>query len=165
MQLRAEEFVELLKGFAAIPDKEIGFVNILTGAEQKWISQEWQGPVAEFPADKCLHQLFESAALNVPDKVALQFKDISWSYQQLNTASDKLAAYLQAQGLNPGTMVAVFMERCPELLVSLLGILKAGGAYVPVDLSYPADRIAYLLSDANASLIISSQLHEDKLQE
>ncbi|MBK9049054.1 MAG: amino acid adenylation domain-containing protein [Bacteroidetes bacterium] len=164
MQLRAEEFVELLKGFAANPDKEIGFVNILTSAEQKWISQEWQGPVAEFPADKCLHQLFESAALNVPDKVALQFKDISWSYQQLNTASDKLAAYLQAQGLNPGTMVAVFMERCPELLVSLLGILKAGGAYVPVDLSYPADRIAYLLSDANASLIISSQLHEDKLQ-
>ena len=99
-----------------------------------------------YPSERCVHELFEEQVARTPDAVAVVFEDRQLSYRELNAQANRLAHHLIALGVRPDDRVALCMQRSLEMVVGLLGILKAGVAYVPLDPSYPAERLAYMLS-------------------
>ena len=112
-----------------------------------------------FPEETCLHQQLEKYALEQPQATALIFKETSLSFEVLDKHSSILAEYLQQQGVQKGDFVALCLNRSIEMIVGIFGILKAGGAYVPIDVDYPAERLAFMVNDAAAKVILSeSQL-------
>ncbi len=112
---------------------------------------------ADYPRNRCLHQLLTKTACENPDKVAIQFRDKSLTYMELDARSNQLARRLQRMGVGPESLVGLCVERSLEMIVALLGILKAGGAYVPLDPAYPADRIKYVLEDARVPILITQE--------
>ncbi len=111
----------------------------------------------EFPAafNKCIHQLFEAQVSKTPDDIAIVFENQQLTYQQLNNKANQLAHHLKTLGVQPDTLVGIYVERSLEMVVGLLGILKAGGAYVPLDPAYPQERIALMLEDSQAPVIVT----------
>src|SRR5205807_1352517 len=110
-----------------------------------------------YPKDQCVYQLFEAQVERTPDAVAVIFEEQQLTYHELNVRANQLAHHLRTLGVGPEVLVGLCMERCLEMVVGLLGILKAGGAYVPLDPSYPAERIAFMLTDAQAPVLITQQ--------
>jgi amino acid adenylation domain-containing protein len=104
-----------------------------------------------------IHQLFEDRALKAPDRVAAVFEERALTYGALNTRANQLAHYLRNLGVGPETIVGICLERCPELLVALLGVLKAGGACLTLDPNYPPDRLTFLVEDAGASVLLTQE--------
>jgi len=126
-------------------------------AERQQILIEFNDTAAEYPRDTCVHQLFEQQAQRTPANVALVFEAQELTYVQLNARANQLAHYLQTLGVGPEVPVAICMERCVEMVVGLLGILKAGGVYVPLDPAYPMERLAFLLDDARAPVLLTQR--------
>ena len=122
----------------------------------------WNDTERTYP-DVLLHALFESQVTRTPDAPAVRFRNETVSYADLNARANRLAGYLVDAGAGPGTLVAVCMERSVEMVVSLYAILKAGAAYVPVDPDYPPDRIAFMLEDASAPLLLTQRHLRDRL--
>ena len=110
-------------------------------------------------------QLFEAQVERTPDAVALVFEDEQLTYLQLNVRANQIAHYLQSMGVAPEVLVGLCMERSPEMVVGMLGILKAGGAYVPLDPNYPIERLAYILSDAKVSVLLTQQHLVERLSQ
>jgi amino acid adenylation domain-containing protein len=111
----------------------------------------------------CVHELFAEQAARTPDAVALVYGDESLTYAELHRRSNALARRLAALGVGPEVRVGICVERGVEMVVGLLGILEAGGAYVPLDPQYPADRLAYMLADAGATLLLTQERLRDRL--
>ena len=101
-------------------------------------------------------QLFEATAAAHPDRPALHFEDDTWSYRRLNQQANRFARALRREGVGPGSIVPILVERSPGLLVAILGVLKAGGAYLPIDSSYPRARVDFILADSRASVVVST---------
>ncbi|MGC0155865.1 AMP-binding protein, partial [Chromobacterium vaccinii] len=114
----------------------------------------WNRTDAPLPA-ATLTRLLEQQAERTPDAEALRFDDDAVSYRQLHGRANRLARRLKADGVGPETLVAVALPRSIDLVVSLLAVLKAGAAYLPLDLDYPAERIAFMLDDAQPAALIS----------
>ncbi len=110
-----------------------------------------------FPPGKCLHEWFEVQSACTPDATALTFEQQHLTYRQLNERANQLAHHLRQLGVKPETLVGLFVERSLDLLVGLLGILKAGGAYVPMDPQYPQARLAFMMQDAGAAVIVTQE--------
>ena len=91
------------------------------------------------------------------------FEDRTLSYAALDAHANRLAHHLQSLGVGPETMVGLCVERSPEMVVGLLGILKAGGAYLPLDPNYPRERLAFMLADAGAPVLVTQQALLDRL--
>ena len=109
-----------------------------------------------------IHEVFEARAAAVPDNIALSQGSRRLTYRETNERANQLAHHLRHHGVGPETLVGVFMERSPELVIALLAILKAGGAYVPIDPQYPRERLAFMLKDSNAPIVITqSTLAQD----
>ncbi|MEO5570671.1 MAG: amino acid adenylation domain-containing protein [Bacteroidia bacterium] len=156
MQLRMEEFCELLQSIVINPEQQIRYLNILPEAEQNKILIEWNSNFIELPENECMHWLFEERVKEHPDKIALYFKGQKITYRELNERSNQLANYLRKENVKADLLVGICIERSVELIVALFAVLKAGGAYVPLDPSYPADRIAFILGDANAPVLLTT---------
>jgi amino acid adenylation domain-containing protein len=107
--------------------------------------------------DTCIHHLFEAQAKRTPDAVAVVYDGEKLTYQELNRRANQLAHYLRGQGVGPEVRVALSVDRSLEMIVALLGILKAGGAYVPLDPSYPRERLAFILEDTQAPVLLIQQ--------
>ncbi|MBC8096412.1 MAG: amino acid adenylation domain-containing protein, partial [Akkermansiaceae bacterium] len=116
---------------------------------------QWNQTLVEFPIEGSYARHFEAQVTSTPKAIALRFQGLELSYAELNARSNKLARHLQSHGVGPEQLVAVCLERSLELPIALLAILKAGGAYLPLDRSYPADRLAYMLQDSKARLLLS----------
>ncbi|HEU5380539.1 MAG TPA: amino acid adenylation domain-containing protein [Ktedonobacteraceae bacterium] len=101
--------------------------------------------------------MFEAQAARMPDAIALLFDQDQITYQELNTRANRLAHFLQAQGIGTESRVGICLERSPEMIVALLATLKAGGAYVPLDPSYPPDRLQFMLRDARITLLLTQK--------
>jgi len=125
--------------------------------------QQGQDFPANYPQIVALHQLFEAQVERTPDAIALISERQTLTYQQLNQQANQLAHYLHRQGVVPDTVVGLFLERSPDMVVAMLGILKAGGAYLPLDPDHPAERTASILTEAEVSLILSSSHFSDQL--
>jgi amino acid adenylation domain-containing protein len=109
--------------------------------------------------------LFEAQVEQTPNAIAAVFENQQLTYQQLNQRANQLAQYLQKLGVKPEVLVGICVERSLDLVVGLLGILKAGGAYVPLDPAYPQERLAFLLDDAQVSVLLTQQFLVEKLEQ
>jgi amino acid adenylation domain-containing protein len=148
-------FRTLLESIAARPEERISRLPVLTDAESHQILVEWNQTDADFPADQCFHELFAAQAARTPDAIAVMCGEQQLTFQALNARATQLARYLRKRGAGPETLVALCVERSLEMVVGLLGVLKAGAAYVPVDPTYPADRMAWMLTDSQAPLLLT----------
>ncbi|MCK4120516.1 amino acid adenylation domain-containing protein [Ralstonia nicotianae] len=112
---------------------------------------------------KTVPQLFEAHAARDPNRVALVFQGSSVTYGELNSRANRLASYLTRNGSRKGEFIAICLDRSIEMIVALLGILKAGATYLPLDPEYPSKRLRYMIEHAQASLVISSRNHVERL--
>jgi amino acid adenylation domain-containing protein len=147
--------VALLEQVTADPDLHVGDVQLLGPAERTLVLDTWNGTRRPYPTGLRIHDLFEAQVQRTPGAVALDFGRTTLTYDELNARANRLAHHLVGLGVGAETRVAVCMERTPDLVVSLLAVLKAGGAYVPVDPAYPAERIAYMLQDSGAAVVLT----------
>ncbi|WP_210594061.1 non-ribosomal peptide synthetase [Streptomyces sp. GESEQ-35] len=152
----AERFVRVLDTVTANPHQHIDAIEVLDPAERKRILVEWNGTAREVPA-ATLPELFQAQAARTPDATALVFEDAEVSYAQLNAHANRLARLLIDRGVGPESLVAVMVERSADLVVAFLAVTKAGGAYLPIDPDYPAERITYVLNDAQPLLMLTSR--------
>ncbi|MGF1938165.1 MAG: non-ribosomal peptide synthetase [Nostoc sp. ChiQUE02] len=156
-------FQTLLEGIVANPEQHISDLPLLTATEQHQLLGEWNNTQTDYDLSQCLHQLFEAQVEKTPDAIAVKFADKHLTYNELNCRANQLANYLQTCGVQPDVLVAICVERSLEMVVGLLGILKAGGAYVPLDPEYPQERIAYMLDDCQAPVLLTQSNLVDHL--
>jgi natural product biosynthesis luciferase-like monooxygenase protein len=147
----------VLKALAARPEALVGELPTLAPAERALVVEAWNDSAVALPegGGRCVHQLFEAQAAATPDAVALVHHGARLTYRELDARADALARALQARGVGPDALVGLFIDRSLEMVVGLLGILKAGGAYVPLDPEYPTERVAMMLEDAGARVVVT----------
>ncbi|MGS7250674.1 non-ribosomal peptide synthetase [Pseudomonas anuradhapurensis] len=149
----AEHLLALLEQVCAAPQRALGEVQLLDEPGRRQLLGWGQAP-AVAPQRLLVEQLNDQAR-QTPQRTALVWQGGSLDYAELHQQANRLAHYLRDKGVGPDTCVAIAVERSPQLLVGLLAILKAGGAYVPLDVDYPAERLAYMLADCGAGLLLS----------
>ncbi|MEH2215454.1 amino acid adenylation domain-containing protein [Nostoc sp.] len=149
-------FQVLLEGIVANPDRHLSDLPILTATEQQQLLGDWNQTSADYPSS-CIHELFEAQVEQTPNSIAVVFEDRQLTYEELNIRANQLAQYLQELGVIPKMLVGICVERSLDMVVGLLGILKAGGAYVPLDPAYPHERLAFMLEDAQVSVLLTQQ--------
>jgi amino acid adenylation domain-containing protein len=145
----------LLEAMVAAPERRVSELALLTEPERRQVLVEWNATSREYGAERRLHRLLEAQAARTPDAVALEYEGRELSYAEVNRRANQLARVLRKQGVGPDVLVGVFAERSFEMVVALVAVLKAGGAYVPLDPSYPAERLAHVLEDAGAPLVLA----------
>jgi amino acid adenylation domain-containing protein len=152
----AGHYQVLLEGIVADPSASLADLPLLTPAERQQLLFEWNETEAQYALDKCVHELFEEQAHRNPDATAVKFEGRALSYGELNRRANKLAGHLRLLGVGPETLVGICIERSLEWVVGLLGILKAGGAHVSLDPTYPRERLAYMMKDARAPVLLTT---------
>ncbi|RKH54152.1 non-ribosomal peptide synthetase, partial [Corallococcus llansteffanensis] len=154
----------LVEGFVATPDRRVSSLPLLAEDERQQVLVEWNATHEPLP-EAFVHVLFEAQARRVPDALAVVAPgEARLTYGELDAQANQLAHHLRSLGVGPEVLVGVCLERTPRLLVALLGILKAGGAYVPLDPSYPADRLAMMVSESRMSLLLTQQSLEGTVE-
>jgi amino acid adenylation domain-containing protein len=148
----------LLNGVVANVEQRLSALPLLNASERHQVVHAWNATQAEFPADQCVHELFEAQVAKSPDAIALVFEGQQLSYAELNRRANRLAHYLRELGVGPGRRVAICVERSFEMVMALLAVLKTGGAYVPLDPTYPAERLGFMIQDA-APIALLTQRH------
>ncbi|MEH1828470.1 MAG: amino acid adenylation domain-containing protein [Nostoc sp.] len=156
-------FQTLLENIVVSPEKRLSELSLLTASEQEQLLLKFNPTRTDYPQDVSLHQLFEQQVQLTPDSLALISQSEELTYRQLNHRVNQLAHYLQKQGVTKETLVALCLERSVDMVMGILAILKAGGAYIPLDPSYPVERLNFMLSDSQASVLISHQEILEKL--
>ncbi|WP_269330724.1 non-ribosomal peptide synthetase [Streptacidiphilus albus] len=155
VELLVERFVRVLGVVVGAPERSVDRVEVLGAAERSRIVGEWNDTAHEVPSG-ALPELFEAQVVRTPDAVAVVDVVGALSYGELNARANRLARLLVGRGVGPESLVGVLMGRSVDLVVALLAVLKAGGAYVPIDPDYPADRIAYMLDDAQPAVVLTT---------
>uniref|UniRef100_UPI00068B5399 non-ribosomal peptide synthetase n=1 Tax=Andreprevotia chitinilytica TaxID=396808 RepID=UPI00068B5399 len=153
----------VLAGMVANDQQAISHLPLLSAAERQQVLVDFNATTVDYPADAQIHQLFERQAEQQPDAIAVVFENQQLSYRELNARANQLAHQLIGLGVQPDDRVALCVERSLDLVIGLLGILKAGGAYVPLDPSYPAERLAYMLSDSQPVALVTQQALQERL--
>ncbi|WP_414568457.1 amino acid adenylation domain-containing protein [Nostoc sp. CCY 9925] len=157
-------FQTLLKGIVANPEQRIAQLPLLNEVELDQLLFQWNKTQADYPQDKCIHQLFERVAQQNPNAVALVFGDEQLTYKELNIQSNQLAHYLKKLGVKTEVLVGLCVERSFDMVIGMLGILKAGGAYLPLDPSYPSERLNFMLEDAQVSVLLTHEQWLERLE-
>jgi amino acid adenylation domain-containing protein len=150
-------YLTLLQGVAADPDQRVSSLPLLTENENQQLLHEWNGPRIDYPRGRCVHEIFEEQAGRAPDAPALAFEGRELTYSELDECANRLAWRLRESGVGPDTLVAICAQRSLEMIVGLLAILKAGGAYVALDPNYPQERLAFMLEDTEASVLLAQR--------
>ncbi|TAN35178.1 amino acid adenylation domain-containing protein, partial [Patescibacteria group bacterium] len=157
----AGHFEALLNAIVNDPQQAVGRLTMLTGPDILQL-QAWNNTATDYPTEQSVVALFERQVEATPDNIAVVFEDRSLSYRQLNDKANQLAHYLLSLKTAEGTttltgkpLIAIAVERSPDMIVGLLAILKAGGAYLPIDPAYPTARIRYVLDDSEAALLLT----------
>ncbi|MBL0695489.1 non-ribosomal peptide synthetase, partial [Comamonas sp. JC664] len=156
--------LQVLLGAAVdAPEKPVDRLPLLSALERQRLLVEWNGAPAPLPGDESAHSLFESQVARTPEAAAVMFGAESVTYRELDARANRVARHLRARGVGVETRVAVCVERSVDLIAALLGVLKAGGAYVPLDPEYPADRLALMLEDSGARVVVARERLREKL--
>lgn len=150
-----ESFEVLLRALVRQPHLQVSTLPLLSDAQRCDVIERFNATDAEYRRDKFVFQLFEEQVARAPDLVALIHKGQTLTYAQLNAKANQLAHCLRHHGVGPDRLVAICIERGPEMVISLLATLKAGGAYVPLDPSYPAERLKYMVEDAMPVVLLT----------
>ncbi len=150
-------FQTYLEGVAGNPHQRLDELSLLTAAEQRQLLAGWNDTEADYPRGQWIHQLFEAQVERSPDAVALVCGEERLTYRELNRRANQLAHHLQSLGVGPEVLVGICVERTAAMMVGLLGVLKAGGGYVPLDPKYPQERLALILEDTTAPVLLTQQ--------
>ncbi|MDQ3810178.1 MAG: amino acid adenylation domain-containing protein, partial [Chloroflexota bacterium] len=145
----------LLEAIAANPDQAVADLPLLSQAERRMVVEDFNNTVVDYGVEACLHDLVQAQAERTPDVIAAVLDDDQLTYAQLDQRANQLAHHLRQLGVQPNMLVGVSMERSLDLVVALLGVLKAGAAYVPLDPGYPAERLAFMVDDARAPVLLT----------
>ena len=145
----------LLEGIVRDPSMPLWQLPLLPAEERARLVVDWNRTEAEFPRDTTVHALFAAQARRTPDAVAVACEGKQLSYRALDEQANQLASYLRRRGVGPEVLVGICTTRSLSLVVAILGVLKAGGAYVPMDPEYPKDRLAFMLEDAGAPVLLT----------
>ncbi|NML39136.1 non-ribosomal peptide synthase/polyketide synthase [Chitinophaga sp. G-6-1-13] len=160
-----KHYEQLLLSIVANSHTAVAQLPMLTDRDQQQLLYGYNRTTVEYPTSAMIPALIEDQAIAHPDRIAVVFEGERLTYGMLNSRANQLAHWLKQQGVGPlHPLVAICMDRSPEMMIGILGVLKAGGAYVPLDTAYPAARISDILQDSGVSLLLTRQLQEDKLQ-
>ncbi|WP_404791163.1 amino acid adenylation domain-containing protein [Altericista sp. CCNU0014] len=157
IQRMLTHFQTLLAGIIAQPDRSLADLPLLTPVEVQQLLQDWNNTRRDYPQYSCIQQLFELQVEQTPNAIAVVFDRQSLTYQKLNNRANQIAHALMEKGVGPEVRVGLCVERSLELIIGVLGILKAGGAYVPLDPSYPTERLNFILTDAEISILLTQK--------
>jgi len=155
MQRLLHHYRNALHGAAGDPGRRISSIELLGREERQELAEKWSGSQLSYPQQQCLHELFAEQARRTPQAPAVRCEDVVLSYAELEARANRLAHHLRSLGVGPERIVGLCVERSVSSVVGLLGILKAGGAYLPLDPSYPRERLAYMLSDAQVCAVVT----------
>ncbi|HZV06903.1 MAG TPA: amino acid adenylation domain-containing protein [Gemmataceae bacterium] len=158
-----EHYRVLLEESLNDPERRISQLPLLTPAEENRLLHEWNDTRTDYPRDLRLHQLFEQQAARTPEAIALRFGEQTIRYGELEAWANRLAERLRLQGVAPETLVALCLERSPEMIAAILGVLKAGGAYVPLDPASPGERLRSILVDTHAPILLTQRRLANRL--
>ncbi|KAB8141160.1 amino acid adenylation domain-containing protein [Chloroflexia bacterium SDU3-3] len=156
-------FARLLGAALADPAARLLDLPLLAEAEREAALAQGRAAPSAYPSGQCTHELVAAQAARTPQAVAVQCGDRALSYRELDERSNQLARHLRGLGVGPEVLVGLCSERSPEMLVALLGILKAGGAYVPLDPAFPPERLAYMLHDSQAPVLLTEHALRDHI--
>jgi amino acid adenylation domain-containing protein len=151
----AQHFLTVLEAAVASPKEKISRLPLLPAETKKRIIADFNATSGDYPSDRCFHEYFEEQVRRTPDAVAVVADGKEYSYAHINQHANKLARYLRQRGVKPGVFVGVCLRRSQETITAVLAVLKAGGAYVPLDSSYPKDRLAFMLRDTGAPIVLT----------
>ncbi|MCU1267653.1 MAG: Non-ribosomal peptide synthase:Amino acid adenylation [Acidobacteria bacterium] len=158
-QLLAQRLATLIKAAVDQPQASLAGLEMLGATEQQMILVDFNHTKKDFPTGQCnqgcIHELFAARVDQYPDRIAVVFEEQQLSFAELNARANRLAHRLQRLGVVPDARVGLCFERSVDLIVGLLGILKAGGAYVPLDPGLPKSRLALMLADAGARVLVT----------
>jgi non-ribosomal peptide synthetase component F len=144
-------------------DRPVGAIALIDAGERRRLLVEWNDTARDYPRGLCVHQLVAGQAARTPDAPAVVAEAGALSYGELDRRANRLARHLQAQGVGPDAIVGLCLPRTADMVVAILGILKAGAAYLPLDPDYPAERIAFMLSDAQVPVLVTSEAIDEDL--
>jgi amino acid adenylation domain-containing protein len=147
-------FETLLTGLIEDPARRLSELPLLSAGERERVLREWNPAAIDRPAPRCVHELIEERVACDPDATAVLCGDTRISYGELDRRANRVAGHLRAAGAGPDVAVGICLERSAEMLVALLGTLKAGGAYIPLDPDDPPARLAYMVEDSAARLVL-----------
>ncbi len=152
----------LLEAITTNPAARLADLSLLTAAERQQFA-DWNRTQREYPRDRCIHELFLEQAARTPDAAALVCGATRLTYREIDDRAHMIASHLRCLGVGPDTPVALCLERSPEMVSGVLAILIAGGACVPLDPAYPRERLAFMLQDSGAPLLLTQRALLERL--
>jgi amino acid adenylation domain-containing protein len=152
----ARRYASILAGAVADPACRLSRLPVLEDDERRRILRTWNETAMPFAADACLHELIEQRAAEAPGSTALVHGSETLSYGELDERANRVAHALRAMGVGHDRLVGLCLERGTAMIVGLLGILKAGGAWLPLDPGYPRERLAFMLADSGAAVLVTT---------
>ena len=163
-----ESYVQILRQLVNLKEEKeanIYDLNYLTSQQYQQVIYDWNATEKEYPSDKTLQSLFEEQVERTPNNIAVVYGDIHLTYKELNDKANQLSHYLRSLSeIKPDTLIALCLDRSEQMLIAILGVLKAGAAYVPLEASYPDDRLAYVLEDTQAYIVITQEYYHGRLK-
>ena len=161
----ATGFSTLIAAILRSPTARLSVLPLLSPEDQHYLLHTLNATEAEYPQNKCIHELFEEQVARTPNSHAVVYEDQRLTYSELNDRANRLGAYLRKEGVKADTLVGLCVERSLEMVVGLLSILKAGGAYIPLDPGYPRDRLAYMIEDSGVERVLTQEELLPKVRE
>lgn len=161
----SKHYQVLLEGILEDADLQLSELPILEKEEQQQILVEWNKVKDDYPESLCLHHLVERQVRASPNATAVVFEEQQITYDELNYRANQVAHYLSSVGIDPEIPVVLFMDLCLDITVVILGILKSGGVLVPLDPDSPQERIAFILKDSQAHILLTQQKLLNRLPE
>ena len=157
IQRMCQHFIKLLESIAGGKDRKLDALTILSQQEKDQILNQFNHSEKEAPPATNVLNLIQEQARNKPQKTALICGEESWTYEQMDAATNQLAHYLiQQHNIEPGNKVALLLDRNEWMIPAILAVLKTGATYVPIDLASPADRVDFILEDCNCNLLLDT---------
>jgi amino acid adenylation domain-containing protein len=161
--LAQEHYDRLLAALVAEPDKPISEPCFLSAGEREKVLLTWNNTRTQYPGDRSIAELFEEVARTYPDRVAVVDGDDQFTYGVLDARASRLAAQLELRGVVCGSRVGLALDRSAAMVATMVGILKTGAAYVPLDTDYPAERLRFMIEDAQLSAVVTDREHAAQL--
>ncbi len=163
IEVMHSHLLTLLQDAIKNDNKKLYELELLTKDEKQKLLYTFNDTAADYPKDKCVHQLFEEQVERTPDKIAVIACDKTLTYAELNEQANRIAHAIVEKGITVGDVIAIKLARKSYLLSAMLGVLKSGAAYMPIDPTYPNDRIEYMLTESNAKYCIDENSIADFL--
>lgn len=147
--------LNLLRSVVRNSQQQVSMLPLLDDAEKKQLIAQFNPKPTNFPSDKTIVDLFEAQVNRNSEAPAIAWDDQELSYREFDLRVNQLAHYLQQQGVGEGQIVAIALDRSPDMMIGLWAILKTGAAFLPIDIEYPAQRVEFILRESAAVLLLS----------